>query len=118
MAPCMSATIACKLFLQTSGNAPSSLTIPPLWPPIPSAQVLQAFFERIARHSFQMPPASRAFRQVYHTAGHPPPDRTCFMAQLFDPSRPNSTPMRPLCPQMTPIYADQQCNTPDGQGVD
>ena len=51
MAPCMSATIACRLFLQTSGKWPSSLTMPPRWPPMPSAQVLQAFFERIARRA-------------------------------------------------------------------
>jgi hypothetical protein len=31
---------------------------------MPSAQVLQAFFERIARQSLRMPPASRAFFQV------------------------------------------------------
>ena len=52
------------LFLQTSGKWPSSLTMPPRWPPMPSAQVLQAFFERIARQSLSMPPASRAFCQV------------------------------------------------------
>ena len=49
----MSATIACRLFLQTSGKWPSSLTMPPRWPPMPSAQVLQAFFERMAFHSFK-----------------------------------------------------------------
>jgi hypothetical protein len=41
---------------------------------MPSAQVLQAFFERIARQSLNTPPASRAFRQVYQMAGQPPPD--------------------------------------------
>ncbi len=46
---------------------------------MPSAQVLQAFFERIARHSLRTPPASRAFRQVYHTAGQPPPDLYFFI---------------------------------------
>ena len=75
----MSATIACRLFLQTSGKWPSSLTMPPRWPPMPSAQVLQAFFERMAFHSLRMPPASRAFRQVYHTAGQPPPDLYFFI---------------------------------------
>ena len=79
MAPCMSATIACRLFLHTSGKWPSSLTIPPRCPPMPSAHVLQAFFERIARQSLSTPPASRAFRQVYQTAGQPPPDLTFFM---------------------------------------
>ena len=37
---------------------------PPDCPPIPSAQVLQAFFERIAFQSFQTPPASRDFFSV------------------------------------------------------
>ena len=32
---------------------------------MPSAQVLQAFFERIALQSLRMPPTSRAFCQVY-----------------------------------------------------
>ena len=75
----MSATIACRLFLQTSGKWPSSLTMPPRCPPMPSAQVLQAFFERMACHSFKMPPASRAFRHVYQTAGQPPPDFSFFI---------------------------------------
>ena len=39
----MSAAIAWSDFLQTSGKWPASLTIPPRWPPMPSAQVLQAF---------------------------------------------------------------------------
>src|SRR5690606_40295179 len=30
--PCMSAAIACTDFLQTSGNRPASLTMPPFWP--------------------------------------------------------------------------------------
>jgi hypothetical protein len=34
----------------------------------------------MARQSFTMPPASRAFRQVYHTAGQPPPDFNFFIA--------------------------------------
>ncbi len=56
--------------------------MPPRWPPMPSAQVLQAFFERMALHSLKMPPASRAFRQVYKTAGQPPPDFNFFMYDL------------------------------------
>ena len=79
MAPCMSATIACSDFLQTSGKWPSSLTMPPRCPPMPSAQVLQAFFERMAFQSFQKPPASRPLRSVYQTAGQPPPDEAFFM---------------------------------------
>src|SRR6476660_5520725 len=77
----MSATIACRLFLQTSGKCPSSLTMPPRWPPMPSAHVLQAFLLRMARHSLRTPPASRAFFQVYQTAGQPPPALS-FLMQL------------------------------------
>ena len=62
--PCMSATIAWNDFLHTSGKGPASFTIPPDCPPIPSAQVLQAFFERIACQSFHKPPASRDFFNV------------------------------------------------------
>jgi hypothetical protein len=47
--------------------------MPPRWPPMPSAQVLHAFFERMAFQSFQMPPASRPLRSVYIRAGKPPP---------------------------------------------
>src|ERR1700704_3198571 len=83
MAPCMSETIACRLFLQTSGKWPSSLTMPPRWPPMPSAQVLQAFLERMARHSLRMPPASRAFFQVYQTAGQPPPALSFLIAICY-----------------------------------
>ena len=54
--------------------------MPPPCPPIPSAQVLQAFFERMALKSFHGPPASRAFCQVYEMAAQPPPLRTFFMA--------------------------------------
>jgi len=42
---------------------------------------LQAFFERIARQSATSPPASRALRQVYQTAGQPPPDFAFFIAR-------------------------------------
>ncbi len=49
IAPCMSADIAWIDFLQTSGKWPFSLTMPPSCPPMPRAQVLQAFFERRAR---------------------------------------------------------------------
>jgi hypothetical protein len=52
---CMSAAMACSDFLQTSGKCPASLTIPPIWPPMPSAHVLQAFLLRIARHSANHP---------------------------------------------------------------
>jgi hypothetical protein len=50
---------------------------------MPSAHVLQAFFDRIARHSARSPPASRAFRHVYQTAGQPPPDFNFFMANKY-----------------------------------
>ena len=63
-APCMSATIAWNDFLQTSGKWPASFTMPPAWPPMPSAQVLHAFFERMAFQNFQSPPASRDFLNV------------------------------------------------------
>ena len=60
----MSETMACSDFLQTSGKWPASLTMPPAWPPMPSAHVLQALRERIARHSFKIPPAWRALLNV------------------------------------------------------
>ena len=60
----MSATIAWNDFLQTSGKWPASLTMPPDWPPMPTAQVLHAFFERIAFQRAHSPPASRAFLKV------------------------------------------------------
>jgi hypothetical protein len=66
-------------FFADLGKCPASLTMPPACPPIPSAQVLQAFFERMAFQSFQMPPASRALDQVYRIARHPPPDLSFFM---------------------------------------
>jgi hypothetical protein len=53
----MSATIAWNDFLQTSGKCPASLTMPPDWPPMPTAQVLQAFFDRIAFQRAHRPPA-------------------------------------------------------------
>src|SRR5262245_5141369 len=76
----MSAIIAWRDFLQTSGKWPPSLTMPPACPPMPRAQVLQAFFVRIAFQSFHSPPTSRALRKVYQTAGQPPPRFTCFIA--------------------------------------
>src|SRR5258708_5787287 len=83
MPVCMSATMACNDFLQTSGKWPSSLTMPPFCPPMPRAQVLQAFFERMAFQSFQSPPASRALENVYMTAGQPPPEFTFRIDQVF-----------------------------------
>ena len=53
MAPCMSAAIACRDLLADLGKWPSSLTMPPRCPPMPSAQVLQAFLERMAFQSFE-----------------------------------------------------------------
>ena len=38
--------------------------MPPDCPPMPTAQVLQAFFDRIAFHSGHNPPASWAFLKV------------------------------------------------------
>src|SRR4051794_30205818 len=86
MAPCISAAMACNDFLQTSGKWPASLTMPPAWPPIPSAHVLQAFLLRIARQSLSKPPTSRALRRVYQTAGQPPPVLT-FRTIVYPPSR-------------------------------
>jgi hypothetical protein len=70
----MSEAIAWSDFLQTSGKWPPSLTMPPSWPPIPSAQVLQAFRLRIARHIGSQPTRC-ATRNVYRMAGQPPPER-------------------------------------------
>jgi hypothetical protein len=50
---------------------------------MPNAHVLQAFLVRIARHSFHRPPASRAFRHVYHTAGQPPPEFGFFTVRFL-----------------------------------
>src|SRR5579872_4063081 len=69
----MSEAMACSDFLQTSGKWPPSLTIPPICPPIPRAQVLQAFLVRIARHSGSQP-TRLAIRSVYRMAFQPPPD--------------------------------------------
>jgi len=52
---CMSDAMACSDFLQTSGQWPISLRIPPAWPPMPKAQVLQAFLARIAFQSRRQP---------------------------------------------------------------
>jgi hypothetical protein len=57
---CMSAACAWTDFLHTSGNEPASLRMPPRCPPIPSAQVLHAFFVARRRVSVTNPPASRA----------------------------------------------------------
>ncbi len=51
-------------FLQTSGNIPFSLTIPPFCPPIPSAHVLHAFFDRSAWYIRRTPPVARACLKV------------------------------------------------------
>src|SRR5438128_1760659 len=75
----MSAAIACSDFLQTSGKLPASLTMPPFWPPMPSAQVLQAFLLRIACQSFHTPPIWRDFLRAYRMARHPPPLRRRFI---------------------------------------
>ena len=40
---------------------------------MPRAQVLQAFFDRIAFQKAKRPPASRDFFSVYITARKPPP---------------------------------------------
>jgi hypothetical protein len=81
----MSATVACKDFLQTSGQCPSSFRIPPAWPPIPRAQVLQAFLDRIAFHNCRQP-TRFAMRSVYRIAAHPPP---LFMGFLVSPGLPH-----------------------------
>src|SRR5436190_5694428 len=79
IAPCISAAMACNDFLQTSGNLPSSLTMPPFCPPMPSAQVLQAFLLRIAFQSLTTPPTSRALLSVYLMACQPPAAEGFFM---------------------------------------
>jgi hypothetical protein len=40
---------------------------------MPSAQVLQAFLDRIARKNLMIPPDFRAARSEYQIAGQPPP---------------------------------------------
>ncbi len=62
MAPCMSEAIAWNDFLQTSGKWPASLTMPPNWPPMPTAQVLQVFLERIAFHMRSQPTRLASFK--------------------------------------------------------
>src|SRR5271166_5375778 len=74
----MSATMACKDFLQTSGQWPISLRMPPAWPPMPRAQVLQVFLARIAFHSCHQP-TRLAMRRVYLIAAQPPPRFIRFM---------------------------------------
>ncbi len=69
----MSATIAWSDFLQTSGKWPASLTMPPRCPPMPSAQVLQAFFG--AHRLPELADAARfaTFAEGVESAGQPPP---------------------------------------------
>lgn len=62
IAACMSPAWAWTLFLQTSGKWPASLTMPPRAPPMPTAQVLQAFFDRMRTQSFQSPTFCPFFR--------------------------------------------------------
>ena len=45
--------------LQTDGNSPASLVIPPSWPPMPSPQALQAFFD-VRALAVRAKPARRA----------------------------------------------------------
>src|SRR5204863_3476062 len=82
MAACISAAIACNDFLQTSGKWPASLTMPPFWPPMPSAQVLQAFLARIAFHN-RSQPTRLAMRKVYLIAAQPPPLVMRFIGESF-----------------------------------
>src|SRR5688572_22268469 len=77
----MSATIAWNDFLQTSGQCPNSFRMPPAWPPMPSAQVLQAFLLRMACHSHRQP-TRFAIRSVYLMAAHPPPLVIRFMGSF------------------------------------
>src|SRR5579872_7335044 len=82
MRSCMSETMACNDFLQTSGKCPPSLTMPPIWPPIPRAHVLQAFLLRIARHN-GIQPTRLAIRNVYRMAFQPPPDFMGFIIKIY-----------------------------------
>ena len=68
----MSAAIAWTDFLQNSGNFPASFTIPPRSPPMPSAQVLQVFGERIDFHIARKPPARNDFVSTYRIERKPP----------------------------------------------
>ncbi len=71
-----SAAIACTDFLQNSGKWPVSLCIPPACPPMPRAQVLQAFFEAMRRQKSSGPVATpNDFSSVYRIAAQPPPER-------------------------------------------
>jgi uncharacterized membrane protein YeiH len=67
----MSAACAWTDFLQTSGKWPASFTIPPCWPPIPSAHVLQALLLRRRLYSATVP-TERPFASTYFIAANPP----------------------------------------------
>ena len=84
---CMSATMAWNDFLQTSGQCPASLRMPPFCPPMPSAQVLQALRLVMARHRLRQP-TRRAIRNEYQTAAEPPR----FFARMVEPTVPSEPP--------------------------
>src|SRR4030095_3593040 len=69
----MSATMAWSDFLQVSGKLPASLTIPPFWPPMPSAQVLQAFLLRMDFQKPHGPPIDGSVVGWERRACQPPP---------------------------------------------
>lgn len=53
--------------------------MPPRWPPVPNAQVLQVFFERTAVTSFRMP-IFLALLSAYRIECQPPPVVICACA--------------------------------------
>jgi hypothetical protein len=57
----MSAACAWTDFLQTSGNVPASFRMPPRWPPMPTAHVLQVLLVASRFVIAAIPPASRPF---------------------------------------------------------
>ncbi len=92
-------------FFADLGKVPRLVHHSARWPPIPSAQVLQTFFERIAFHSRQKPPASRALESVYRIACQPPPDLGLRIVDITSTRKE---------PQMDADYIDPRIKTPAG----
>ena len=70
----MSEAWATMDLLHTAGNNPFSSRIPPFCPPIPKAQLLQAFLVYRARSMGQIPPARPDVLSEYRSAPQPPAD--------------------------------------------
>src|SRR5262249_20388902 len=72
IAGCTSLDWAWTDLLQTAGNSPASLVMPPFWPPMPSPQALQAFLD-VSALAVRTRPALRAVSSAYSTFFAPPP---------------------------------------------